>query len=246
MKNELETIPVMILAGGSPVNINGTLMPKASIKVNGLPLLAHTVEKYFRSGFRRFIVCVGEGYQQIQSDWNSLGALASHEHLKQATVQFVFTGGQNATASRLLQGLEYVKDEPETIAVSYVDTVSDVDLLEVLEFHRKYGVAVTMTAVNLPTRFKVIGYNALSPFVRGFSAKPIIENNLVSGGYYFVQRVALEQDSDRQSSRLSFENDLLPRWAMKGQAVFFQHLGFWQFVDSSRDVQAAETVLLRS
>jgi glucose-1-phosphate cytidylyltransferase len=127
-----------------------------------------------------------------------------------------------------------------TIAVSYVDIISDVDLSAVLATHRAEDVAATLTAVNLPTRFKTLGVNLFSARVRGLAAKPITEDTLVSGGYYFLDPPRLVNAVPEWDRHESFEQHTLPRLAAAAALVYYKHEGYWQPIDSGRDMRMAE------
>lgn len=238
----LESIPVVVLAGGNMVSFSGAEIPKAAIILNGKPLLFHVVEQYLRAGFKNFYVCLGEGYDRVLKDLESLSIVLAGERLPGANVTPLFTGAPDQTGSRLRKALSTV-GETQTVAITYVDTICDVDLAEVHDFHVKQGKMVTLTAVNLPTRFKVLGVDLFSPVVRGFSKKPIVDSNLISGGYYFIEGKCLVDPSLSPSIDLSYENDILPALTARGEVVYFRHEGYWQFIDGQRDVRTAERFL---
>ncbi len=237
-----ESIPVVVLAGGKPVNFGRGYIPKGSIRINGIPLVIHIINKYINSGFSDFYICAGEGFESIQEDLALIQQVRSLVPDVPIKIQLIYTGGIDSTGSRVRQALAYLGKKTGTIAISYIDTISDVPLEEVLKLHEAKQAEVTMTAVNLPTRFKVIGHDVFSPRVRGFSKKPIIENNIVSGGFYFVECEAFLA-VDNPSTNYHFENDFLHVSAEKGKAYYYKHEGYWQFIDGPRDINDVEAFI---
>ncbi len=232
-------IPVVILAGGDPVDLQGRLQPKACVSVAGRPMLAHVVAHYAAHGFRRFIVCSGVGHEQV------VQAAEVAKRSMQATpgdgveLHVVFTGERAGTARRLREALRELW-RSRTVAVAYVDIVSDVDLTAVRETHEAERASATLTAVNLPTRFKPLGVNLFSARVRGLANRPITEDTLVSGGYYFLNLERFSAGAPDWSEHESFEQDTLPCLAAASSLAYHKHDGYWQPIDSGRDVRLAE------
>jgi glucose-1-phosphate cytidylyltransferase len=233
-------IPVVVLAGGDLVDLQGRRQPKACVLIVERPMFAHVVDHYWRYGFRRFLVCSGVGHEHVVEMANSERKRLEGEG---GAIDVVFTGESAGTARRLREAFRLLPN-CRTVAVSYVDIISDVDLAAVLETHVAQAGAVTLTAVNLPTRFKPLGVNLFSARVRGLATKPITEDTLVSGGYYFVDQkrfAEVVQDWEKQES---FEQESLP--ALAASAALFYHKtdGYWQPIDSGRDVRMAEKYLM--
>jgi len=229
-------IPVVILAGGDLVDLQGRLQPKGCVLVAGRPMLAHIVDHYRRYGFQRFLVCSGTGHEQVVEIANNERKRLEGEG---GAMNVVFTGESAGTSRRLREAFRLLPHD-RTVAVSYVDIISDVDLAVVLGTHIAEAGVVTLTAVNLPTRFKPLGVNLFSARVRGLAIKPITEDTLVSGGYYFInqkQFAEVMRDSDKQES---FEQETLPSLAASAALFYHKHDGYWQPIDSGRDVKMAE------
>lgn len=229
-------IPVVILAGGDLVDLQGRRQPKACVLVAGRPMLVHVVEHYRRYGFRRFLVCSGAGHEQVVETANN-----ERKHLERegVAINVVFTGEAAGTARRLREAFRLLPSA-RTVAVSYVDIISDVDLVAVLGTHAAEAGAVTLTAVNLPTRFKPLGVNLFSARVRGLATKPITEDTLVSGGYYFVNRKQFAEVVHDWEKQESFEQETLPAMAASAALFYHKHDGYWQPIDSGRDLRMAE------
>jgi glucose-1-phosphate cytidylyltransferase len=233
-------IPVVILAGGDPVDLQGRLQPKAYVSVAGRPMLAHVVSHYSAYGFQRFMVCSGAGHEQVVQAAEVAKRSMHATRGDDVEIGVVFTGERAGTARRLRKALRELPHS-RTVAVTYVDIVSDVDLTAVRETHETERAAATLTAVNLPTRFKPLGVNLFSARVRGLANKPITEDTLVAGGYYFLNRERFAAVAQDWSAHESFEQDTLPCLAAASSLVYHKHDGYWQPIDSARDVRIAET-----
>jgi len=235
-------IPVVILAGGNPVDLQGCLQPKACVMVAGRSMLAHVLALYTAKGFRRFTVCSGNGHDQVARVADVLRESPAATQGHDLDLRVVFTGDQAGTAHRIRKAMQ-LWPHARTVAVSYVDIVSDVDLVAVLETHNKEQVAVTLTAVNLPTRFKPLGVNLFTARVRGLASRPITEDTLVSGGFYFIDRERFSAAVPKWSEHESFEQETLPSLAAVASLAYHKHDGYWQPIDSGRDVRTAEGFL---
>lgn len=232
-------IPVVILAGGELVDLQGRQQPKAAIEVGGRALLVHVLDHYRKFGFRRFLVCTGSGHEQVVSVAKHT---AKHAVGEGVSVDVMHTGDSAGTARRLREAFHRLPNDG-TIAVSYVDIVSDVDLTSVLATHIAEAGVVTLTAVNLPTRFKPLGVNPFTARVRGLATKPITEDTLVSGGFYFVDHRRLAGTVHDWQAHENFEQETLPALAARGGLFYHKHEGYWQPIDSGRDVRMAERFL---
>jgi len=234
-------IPVIIFCGGNEANIRGFFEPKACIPVDGLPLLYHVIKKYIESGFSRFILPVGFGAEKITK-------LVSKENLalylgslsEKISLDVIFTGGQNGTGSRLLQCLELITNDEE-VAISYSDTISDVNLVKAYHSFSGSDYLMQLTAVNQPTRFKVLGFSIFEDFIRGVSTSPILESNYIAGGYYFVRKQFILNHLDKiDSITLSFEDDMMPSSIANKDVKYYKHDSYWYSIDNLRDIRFIE------
>lgn len=235
--DKTKNFPVVILGGGELVHINDfEKTTKAAVEINGKALLFHIISYYACFGFRKFYICLGKGAENILKMLENAQFYTDTSDLE---IIPVFTGGINGTGSRIYQ----LKDSLlpyERFAVSYTDTICDINLEELLKHHEKYQKKITLTAVHLPTRFQVLGYTEDSNLVKGFAPKPILEQNFISGGFYYVESNVLNENIFNSGIHCSFEDDVLPYFAQKKELVFYKHNGFWQSIDSRRDVKLVE------
>lgn len=236
MENK-KNIPVVILAGGEYVYINDSgKSTKAAVEVNGKPLIFHIISYYASYGFKLFYICLGKGSEDILKIVQNV---KFYTDLSDIEIIPVFTGGLNATGSRIFQLKNYLLNYPR-FAISYTDTIGDINLNELLKYHDKSQKKITLTAVNLPTRFKILGYTEDSNFVKGFSPKPILDQNLILGGFYFIESSVLNEPIFNSSINCNFENDVLPYFIQVKELIYYKHDGFWHYVDSRRDVRIVE------
>lgn len=188
---------VAILCGGQGTRLREYTesVPKPMVKVGGRPVLWHIMKAYAHFDMTEFILCLGYkghiikeyflNYCSMNSDFTVRLGAASDVAYHSATheednwrVTLADTGETTMTGSRVLRASKYLSDE-STFGVTYGDGVSDVDIREVLEFHRREGRLATMTGVQPPSRFGVIEHDG--PRVTSFSEKPRVERGLVSG-----------------------------------------------------------------
>lgn len=235
-------IPVVIFGGGDPVDLQGRLQPKACVMVAGRTMLGHVVALYAAHGFRRFTVCAGAGHEQVAQAAAVAGRSPAVTQGHDLDISVVFTGDRAGTARRLPEAMQ-LWPHARTFAVTYVDIVSDVDITAVRETHDRERVAATLTAVNLPTRFKPLGVNLFTARVRGLANRPITEDTLVSGGFYFIDRERFAAAVPDWTAHESFEQETLPGLAAVSALAYHKHDGYWQPIDSGRDVRVAEMLL---
>jgi len=231
-------IPIVILAGGNKVEFpNEGLIPKALIKVNDVPILFLVIEHYYKHGFRKFLILTGSGTDMIFRTMPLLKIYLGDKIFSEIQTDIVFTGGVCETGSRIFQLKETLK-ENLVFGISYCDVVSDIDLTDLLSFHIDNKAVVSLAAVKIPTRFKVLGLIDNDNKVKGFTDKPIVEKNYVNGGFYFVGQDIFNFVYSKYNT--SFESDILPRVIEKDKVYSYKHDGFWQYVDSKRDVYTIE------
>ena len=237
-KNE---IPIVILAGGNKVEFpNQGLIPKALIKINEVPAIFLIIKHYYDSGFLKFLIASGSGTDVIANALPLLKLYLGEKIYSEIQIQIIFTGGITETGSRIYQLRE--KLEPyEIFGISYCDTISDIDIQKLLSLHIDSKAIVSLAAVRIPTRFKVLGLIDSDNIVKGFTDKPIIEKSYVNGGFYFASSKIFDLKYDKYNT--SFESDILPQIISKNKLYSYRHDGFWQYVDSIRDVWTIEKFL---
>jgi glucose-1-phosphate cytidylyltransferase len=220
-------VPVVILAGGTGIAMGpqGSVIPKTMVEVQGSPVLRHVMGHYAAAGFSRFIVCTGAGGALIRR--YAASALAGWD------LQIVDTGEASMTGSRLAQVRGLLQGG--LFCLTYGDTVSDVDLDALLDFHAAHGRTASLTAVHPQTRFRILGMVEDDDAIRGFAARPILQKDYINGGFYVFNADVLSLEALKEDPACVLENDVLEFLVRKRDLNAYRHGGFWQQVDTERD-----------
>jgi glucose-1-phosphate cytidylyltransferase len=222
------------------------------VEIGGRPILWHIMKGYAHYGITDFILCLGYkgdvirqyflNYEALNCDFTiALGRLKAVDYHGQShaedgwRVTLADTGEASMTGARISIASRYL-DASETFAVTYGDGVSDVDLKEVLDFHRSHGGLATLTGVRPPSRFGELQRDG--DRIRSFSEKPQIGQGLISGGFFFFEPGFLDYLSGDPSCVL--EREPLERAAADGQLYVYEHRGYWQCMDTYRDWERLE------
>lgn len=250
---DFATVPVVLFCGGRGVVVHsGTLLPcnKALVQVRGKPLLWWVMCHYVQHGARDFVLATGIQCEQFEPALHALGGQVSAQDPQQlaidvlgqpCNVRLVPTGEQASTAQRLIACKPWVK-HASSFAVTYSDTISDVNLSAELAFHFSANRIATLVAAKFPVRFRVLGIRSGESLVRAFASRPVIEAASINGGYYlFTQEIWHDRFGLAQADAL--ENTPLERLAQAGQLTAFSHSGVWQNCDSGRDLECIERII---
>ena len=242
---------VVILAGGvgSRLAEETEVKPKPMVEIGGRPILWHIMKHYAHYGFREFFIALGYKGEIIKRyflDYYALnGNLAVHlsngkveiqnETCEDWIVNLIDTGMNTLTGGRIKRLEPWLKHE--TFMVTYGDGVSNVDLKDLLRFHRSQGRLATVTAVRPPARFGGLIFDG--NLAAQFTEKPQIGEGWINGGFLVFEPAIfnyLEGDNS------SLEADALERLAADRQLVAYRHEGFWQCMDTLRDVRLLESL----
>ena len=235
---------VVILAGGtgSRLSEETQLKPKPMVTVGGNPMLWHIMKMYSAFGLTEFVVCCGyrgyvikeyfANYQLHRSDVTiDLKSNKVEIHKSNAEpwrVTLVDTGEDTMTGGRLKRVAPYLGKEP--FCFTYGDGVADVDIKELLAFHKKQGRLATITCVQPPGRFGAVVLQ--DGKVARFQEKPRGDGGMINGGFFVLSPKALDY-IDGDSS--VWEQKPLRELARAGQLSAYRHDGFWQCMDTVRD-----------
>jgi len=236
---------VVILAGGLGTRLSEetSLKPKPMVEIGAYPIVWHIMNIYAHYEFKRFILALGyKGeivkdyfirYHPANSDITV--NLCSGEvqylktHRRDWEVRMIDTGHKTMTGGRLHR-LEPQLRDGGTFMVTYGDGVSDVNIHELLEFHRNHGRIATMTAVRPPARFGTMSFSG--DRVLDFKEKPQTQEGWINGGFFVFEPEVFDYlDGDETV----LEGDPLERLAADGELMAFRHEGFWQCMDTLRD-----------
>ena len=235
----------VILAGGLGTRISEEtdLKPKPMVTIGGKPILWHIMKIYSHYDINEFIICCGyKGYvikeyfanyflhmSDVTFDMTDNTMTVHHRNSEPWKVTLVDTGDNTQTGGRLKRIEDYVKDE-ELFCLTYGDGLSDVNISDLISFHKKNQKKVTLTAVLPPGRFGAIDIDG--PMVKRFREKPMGDGAMISGGFFVVSPSAIDYIANDQTS---WEREPLERLASEDDLGAYQHRGFWQPMDTLRD-----------
>ncbi len=236
----------VILAGGLGTRLSEetSLRPKPMVEIGDRPILQHIMEIYAGQGHREFVVALGYMGHMIKRhfmDWRSLGGDLAIDFAAGTVsregepphdwkVQLAETGAETQTGGRVRRAARYLRNEP--FMLTYGDGVSDVDLRGLVEFHKRHGKLATVTGVHPPARFGEM--NVVGDRVERFDEKPQLKQGWINGGFMVFERSVVDRIAGDDTV---LERDVLEPLAREGQLMVWKHDGFWQCMDTLRDVR---------
>ena len=233
---------VVLLAGGigSRLSEETVVRPKPMIEIGHRPILWHIMQHYAHFGHRDFIVCLGYrgddvkryfseslSFADMTIDFGSGSVEVLDTPRNDWRVTLVDTGQSTQTGGRLQRVRRYLGDEP--FLLTYGDGVSDVDLDDLVAFHRREGRTATVTAVRPPARFGKLTVERGK--VTSFDEKPQISEEWINGGYFVLEPEVF----DHIPGDVDFAHEPLTGLAAAGELSAYRHEGFWQCMDTIRD-----------
>ena len=242
---------VAILAGGlgSRLAEETEVKPKPMVEIGGRPILWHIMKHYAHFGLREFYVALGYKGDVIKRFFVDYSALAGSLTVKTASghvaphgersddwnVHLIETGAVTNTGGRVKRLESHLKDG--TFLATYGDGVSDVNIDDLLRFHRSHGKLATLTAVRPPSRFGGLVFDG--DLVAEFTEKPQIGEGWINGGFFVLEPGVFEHLPDDQTS---LEAHAMEHLARIGQLAAYRHEGFWQCMDTLRDLRLLESL----
>jgi len=238
---------VVILAGGLGTRLTEEtdLKPKPMVEIGGNPILWHIMKIYSAQGYNDFIICCGyKGYIIKEYFANYFlhqadvtvdlvkNSLKIHQSKAEPwTVTLVDTGLNTMTGGRIKRIKEYVANE--TFMLTYGDGVSNINISELIDFHRKNSKLVTVTAVQQSAgRFGALGLTDKG-LVQTFTEKPATENVWINGGFFVLEPGIFNYITLGDAT--IWERGPLENIAQDNQMVAYKHTGFWRPMDTLRD-----------
>ena len=222
---------VVILAGGFGTRLSEYTksIPKPMVQIRGKPLIFYVMKNYAKYGFKEFIVALG--YKgKIVKDYFKNNTFGWNINLIDTGLN-TMTGGRLKRLKKLISG--------ETFLMTYGDGVSNVNIKNLVKFHKKKKKLFTMTAVRPPARFGAIKMKG--DIVTYFKDKSKLDEGWINGGFFVIEPKFLnliEKDST------FLEKEPMERACKKKQLCAFKHSGFWQCVDTKRDLDKLKKDLL--
>lgn len=235
---------VGILAGGlgSRLAEETVIKPKPMVEIGNKPILWHIMKHYAHFGHKDFVVALGYKGEYIQKYMVDYGSLSSSMTVNLGTgeverhgeaevdwrVDLIETGLNTQTGGRIKRLQPYLGNE--TFMLTWGDGVSNIDLNDLLAFHRKHGKLATVTAVRPPARFGILDIQ--DGAVKSFQEKPQMSEGWINGAFFVLEPGIFDYiDGDLTH----FEREPLENLAKDGQLAAYQHTGFWQCMDTVRD-----------
>lgn len=244
---------VVILAGGFGTRISeeSQFKPKPMIEVGGMPILWHIMKLYSHYGFNEFVICAG--YKQfVIKEWfanyfihtsditfdftQDDKVIVHNKNAEQWKVTVVDTGLHTMTGGRLKRVKEYIGDEP--FFMTYGDGVSNVNIAELIEYHKSHGKLATMSAVKPDSRFGVLDLSKTNE-VMAFREKSSADSGYINAGFMVLDPKVLDYVKD---DKIMFEREPMEMLAKDNQLMCYKHHGFWQCMDTLRDKEKLETL----
>lgn len=244
---------VVLLAGGLGTRImeESEFRPKPMIEIGGMPILWHIMKEYSYYGFNEFIICAGYKHHIIKKWFADYAFYVSDirfnfeadnqmEILNQKSepwdVTVINTGMYTKTGGRIKKIQQYIGDE--AFMMTYGDGVCDVNIKELLHFHKDNGKIATLTAVE-QKEMKGILDIAYDNSVRSFREKRHSDNSLINAGYMVLEPEVF----DYLSEDSILEAEVLTHLANEGELMSYQHEGFWQCMDTMLERQKLEKLI---
>ena len=244
-----ESIQTLILCGGQGTRLHEETeyRPKPMVEIGGRPILWHIMKLYAAHGFNDFVICLGYKGELIKDYFLNYEArnndfticLGKRESIRYHNghqesgwrITLADTGAETMTGSRIKRAATYITSN--TFMVTYGDGVSNLDLRQLLAYHRKCGTIGTVTGVRPSSRFGELLTSG--DRVVQFSEKPQTHEGLINGGFFVFERAFLDYLSSGPDCVM--EAEPLERLARDGQLSVYQHEGFWQCMDTYRDLR---------
>jgi glucose-1-phosphate cytidylyltransferase len=241
----------VILAGGLGTRISEEthLRPKPMIEIGGKPILWHVMKIFSSHGINDFVICCGyKGYlikeyfanyflhmSNVTFDMKDNTFKVHEIYAEPWCVSLIDTGENTQTGGRLKRVQPYLENE-DSFCFTYGDGLSNVNITELISFHKSHGDLATVTAVQPPGRYGALNISNKT-LVTSFSEKPRGDGGSINGGFFVLSPQVLEY-IDNDSS--AWEQKPLEKLATEGQLHAFFHNGFWQPMDTLREKNMLE------
>jgi glucose-1-phosphate cytidylyltransferase len=245
----------VILAGGlgSRLSEETIVKPKPMVEIGGRPILWHIMNIYSAGGVGEFVIALGYRSDLIKSYFLNFYAINNDLTIDLANgqttihdgnqpnwkVHLVDTGLQTQTGGRLKRLRDWLDDD-QTFMFTYGDGVADIDVRELLRFHRSHGKLATMTTVHSPERFGRIAFDG--EMVTSFHEKPEAAQGWINGGYFVLERGAIDYISGDETI---WERGPLEQLASDCQLAGYRHNGFWSCMDTLKEKNYLEELWSR-
>ncbi len=238
---------VVLLAGGMGTRIaeESQTKPKPMVEIGGMPILWHIMKEYSHYGFNEFIICAGYKQHMIKEwfsdyflhtsditfDFTKGNEMIVHNrHTEPWKVTVVDTGLDTMTGGRIKRVQSYIGNEP--FLMTYGDGVCDVNIAQLVEFHKEQGKIATLTAVRRQQDKGVLDIRRNNT-VRSFREKSTADCAPINAGYMVLEPAVFDYI---EGDETVFESDTLAKIADQGELMSYMHTGFWQCMDTQLEM----------
>ena len=245
---------VVLLAGGFGTRISeeSQFKPKPMIEIGGIPILLHIMKLYSHYGFNEFVICAG--YKQhiikeyfaeyflhtsdITFDFSkgTNEMIVHRNNSERWKVTVVDTGLNTMTGGRIKRIQPYIGNEP--FMLTYGDAVCDVNISNLVQFHKKHGKLATLTAVIQKQQKGVLDITEQGS-VKSFREKQGSDGTAINAGFMVLQPAVFDY---LEGDQTVFETTPLQKLVEKGELMSYRHTGFWQCMDTAREKELLETL----
>lgn len=235
----------IILAGGKGTRISeeSLMKPKPMVEIGNKPILWHILKIFSASGINEFIICCGyKGYiikeyfanyylhnSDVTFDLKNNTTNIHQSNCESWEVTLVDTGEETMTGGRLKRLKNYLKED-DTFCFTYGDGLADINIKNLIEFHKSHKKLATVTAVKPQARYGAMEIK--EEYVKDFVEKPTGQSGFINGGFFVLSNKVLDYIDGDQTS---WENEPIKKLAKDGQLKAFIHEGFWQPMDTLRE-----------
>lgn len=246
---------VVILAGGFGTRISeeSQFKPKPMLEIGGKPILWHIMKEYSYYGFNEFIICAGYK-QHVIKEWfadyflhnsditfdftgGKNDMIVHNQHCEPWKVTVVDTGLNTMTGGRIKRVQPYIGDEP--FMMTYGDGVCDVNIRDLVEFHKSHGKIATLTAVMMEQDKGVLDIGG-DYAVKSFREKNKTDGAPINAGYMVLQPEIFDYIEGKKTV---FERAPLEKLAAEGELMSYVHKGYWQCMDTKREKDILEELI---
>lgn len=241
----------VILCGGYGTRIRDVAddIPKPMIPIGERPIIWHIMKTYAFYGYKNFVLCMGYKSDVIKNYFinyelrsadisitlgnNSEKIVSEYKHEEDGwNITLAETGIKSMTGARVRKIKKYIGMDPYFL-MTYGDGVGDINIEELVSFHKSHGKMVTLTGVRPPGRFGELKISDDSSTVIGFNEKPQASGGRINGGYFVCNRDFLDILTDDEN--LVLEDEPMKQLINMGELKVYEHDGFWQPMDTSRE-----------
>ena len=242
---------VVILAGGLGTRLSEetNLRPKPMVEIGGMPIIWHIMKIYSSYGFNDFIICLGyKGYMlkeyftnyflhksDVTIDLKTNAVEVHDSYAEPWKITLVDTGINSMTGGRIKRIEKHLNNEP--FMFTYGDGVGDVNIKELVEYHKANKKLCTVTAVQPSGRFGALNLNAAND-VTTFAEKPKTDSSWINGGFFVCQPEIFKYI---KGDSTTWEREPMEKLALEGQMCAYKHEGYWKPMDTLRDKQELES-----